>query len=93
MAFDEGGMVPQDQMSMVHADEAVLTPQQTQNLQAAADNMNGGDTHNYGDVHIHANDAKSFESYLKKHPDALAAGINHAARNGHLDVAALARGK
>ncbi len=93
MAFDEGGMVPEDQMSMVHADEAVLTPKQTENLRDAADNMSGGDTHNYGDTHIHAMDSKSFESFLKKNPGALGAGITHAAKNGHLDVNAIAKGK
>jgi hypothetical protein len=94
MAFDEGGMVPSTQMALVHAGEAVLTPQQTENLRAAADNGGGGDTH----YHQHENnittmDSVDFARYLKKNPGALSEGISHAAKNGHLDVASLARGK
>ena len=93
MAFDEGGMVPSTQMALVHSGEAVLTPQQTENLRAATEDSGGGDTHHHYHHEIHAMDANSFQSYLKKNPGALAAGINHAAKNGHLSVSELARGK
>lgn len=93
MAFDEGGMVPMTQMALVHSGEAVLTPQQTENFREMTENGPGGDTHNYGDTHIHAMDSKSFESFLKRNPGALSAGITHAAKNGHLNPVALAKGK
>lgn len=93
MAFDTGGMVPYTQMALVHSGEGVLSAPQVENIRSAADNMGGG-----GDTHIHnttvqAMDAPSFQSFLKKNPSALGAGITHAAKNGHIDAGALARGK
>jgi hypothetical protein len=94
MAFDDGGMVPSTQMSLVHAREAVLNPRQTENFRQMTEQGAGGAvTHNYGDTHIHANDAKSFENYLKRNPAALSAGITHAVANGHLSPTALTKGK
>jgi hypothetical protein len=93
MAFDEGGMVPATQMALVHSGEAVLTPQQTENLKAAADE-GGGDTH-YHDhtTTITTMDSADFKSFLKRNPGALSAGIEHAHKNGHLDLSRMARGK
>jgi hypothetical protein len=93
MAFDEGGMVPQTQMALVHSGEAVLTPQQAENLRSAADE-GGGDTHYHQhETNISTMDSADFARFLKRNPGALSQGITHAAKNGHLDVASLARGK
>ena len=93
MAFDQGGMVPEDQMSMVHAGEGVLTAPQVETIRQAADNMGDGGGGGGGDIHIHAMDAQSFVSFLKKNPGALAQGIHGAAKGGHLNIASMARGK
>lgn len=95
MAFDEGGMVPQDQMSYVHADEGVLTAPQVDTLRKAADNMGddsaGGDTHHHWN--INAMDARNMQDFAKRNPDFFAAGVKNATRNGHLSVSDLSRGK
>jgi hypothetical protein len=96
MAFDEGGMVPSTQMALVHSGESVLTPQQTENFKNMTENPPNPGTDSGsrgGDIHIHAMDASSFQSFLKRNPGALSAGVTHAAKNGHLNVSELARGK
>jgi hypothetical protein len=97
MAFDQGGMVPTTQMALVHAGEGVLTGPQVDTLRQAADNgglgnSQGGETHVHNTT-IQAMDASSFQSFLKRNPSALGAGINHAAKNGHISAASIARGK
>jgi hypothetical protein len=93
MAFDEGGMVPEDQMSMVHADEAVLNPKQTENFQKMAEE-GGGDTYNTTHNHTwNTMDSKSLQDFAKRNPGFFATGVQHAVKNGHLDVNSLAKGK
>jgi hypothetical protein len=91
MAFDEGGM-SEGGLSLLHPNEAVLNPEQTKNFQQMTES-GGGDTHNYGDLHIHATDSDSIKKLFKNNPAALSAGIMHAVRNGHLSASQIARGK
>jgi hypothetical protein len=92
MAFDEGGMVPMTQMALVHSGEAVLTPSQTQNLQAAADNMGGGTTHNHN-WNISAMDGASVHRVLKNNLPAVGEAVEAASAKGHLSLSRMAKGK
>jgi hypothetical protein len=88
-AIDDSGIFSAERAAMI-AQTEVATAQMQGTISIWQDS---GMVDNYGDTHIHANDAASFESYLKKNPGALSAGIKHAVRNGHLSPSDLARGK
>jgi hypothetical protein len=81
-------------LALLHPNEMVLPSPISQKIQ---DMTNGGESGGSGgrggDIHIHAMDADSFRAFLKKNPGALGAGVTHAAKNGHLDVNSIARGK
>jgi hypothetical protein len=105
MAFEQGGVVPSAEFGMVtpgngspdgvlsllHPNEMVLPDNissTVQDMAAKASGSSGG-----GDVHIHAMDSQSFETFLRNNPTALSRGINHATRNGHYSPAKGMRGK
>lgn len=83
VASAEGGWerVPADGMqTMLHKDEMVLPKRVADPIRnmARGGGNGGGATH----VHIHAMDAGSFKSFLKKNPGAMSAALAHAGRNG-----------
>jgi len=96
MAFEQGGITPAngDQAGMVsvlHPNEMILpspVSDVVQDMAAKAGGSAGG-----GDTHIHAMDAQSFESFLKRNPSALAAGVNHMYDRGHSSIRKNAKGK
>lgn len=69
--------VPYDGMpTELHKDEMVLPAKIADKVR---DGAGGGDTHHY---HISAIDSRSFETYLKNNPSAMANAMRHARRNG-----------
>lgn len=95
LAFDEGGMVPETGVALLHDHEAVLTPQQTETLQKAADigglEAGGGDTHHH--FHFHGFDGEDVQRTFMKNLPALGTAVQAATRAGHYDVNAALRGK
>jgi tape measure domain-containing protein len=69
-------------LTQLHEREMVLPAEQAQVIrEMAAGGSGGGQTVNH--YTIHAMDAGSFETFLKKNPGALASGIQRASRNGY----------
>ena len=91
-AHDIGGM-SKGGLSLLHPDEAVLTPEQTENFRQMTDN-GGGDTYNTTHNHTwNTMDSKSLQDFAKRNPGFFATGVNNAVKNGHLSPSQLARGK
>lgn len=83
VASAEGGWerVPADGVqTMLHKDEMVLPKHVADPVRNMA--RSGGNGASGMNVHIHANDARSFRDYLKRNPAALKAALAHAGRNG-----------
>lgn len=82
VASAQGGFerVPFDNMpAVLHKDEQVLPAQYAEGLRnLVAGGGNGGTTH----VHIHAMDSGSFESFMKRNPQALMRALGSAHRTG-----------
>lgn len=97
MAFDQGGLVPEDgsnadtQAVFVKGGEMVLPKPLSDTVQSMAQSATGAG--GGGNVHIHAMDSQSFENFLKRNPSALSAGINHASSRGSYSVRKNVRGK
>jgi hypothetical protein len=94
MAFDEGG-ISRGGLALLHPQEAVLTPMQTENLQRAADTggmgAGGGEMHTH--FHISAIDAGGVQSFFKKHGSAMADAWHAQVRQGSINLAQAYRGK
>lgn len=82
VASAEGGWerVPADGMqTILHKDEMVLPKSVADPVRNMA---RGGGNGGGMNVHIHAMDAGSFKTFLKKNPAAMSAALAHAGRNG-----------
>jgi len=83
MHFATGGAVP----AIVHAGEYVLNAGAVRRAGVPAlDNLNGGGGAGGGDIHIYANDAKSFEEMLNSHDHrrALVRTLQRFRREGYM---------
>ncbi|KZC23547.1 hypothetical protein RHOFW104T7_13170 [Rhodanobacter thiooxydans] len=72
-------------MTELHKDEMVLPAHVANPIRDMA--KNGGGQGGGGQVHIHANDARSFKDMLRRNPGALAGALKQANRMGHLSGA------
>jgi phage-related minor tail protein len=72
-------------MTELHKDEMVLPAHVANPIRDMA--KNGGGQGGGGQVHIHANDARSFKDMLRRNPGALAGALKQAGRMGHLSGA------
>lgn len=84
-SFDRGGLVGDDMMGMLHANEMVLPPKLSKGLQSmiATGGQGGGQGGGDRAVHIHSNDAKSFERQISNSGSAISQGLRkHLSRGG-----------
>ena len=105
MAFEQGGIMSAQAgaitdaygpgvgtPAILHPNEMVLPAPISQTIQDMTASASGGKGAG-GDIHVHAMDAASFQTFLKRNPGALARGIEHSADRGHLNMSKIARGK
>jgi hypothetical protein len=92
LGFEQGGIVPADQMAMVHQDEMVLPQNISKGMQEMLRNYSEGSGlggARDGDLHVHvpSMDAKSFERFVTSQSsrNAISKAMNTARSRGTRD--------